>query len=305
MQEIHIIALGFGGLLTATLTQAALPYLTIFVGIVGVASVVALVLLGDYAFAHGYQVLVRTYLSDSAELRTGNVFVWFPEYIVHDQSQFGPWSKRKRLPVQGQTVVIDVPEVLVPVNMGLYCLKVNTKVIGTVQSIEASDLMQNPVAIEQLCHDVIATALRKSVYEKPLDEALSEVQRLFLKDSEGISELLNVPTLAVKQLMLDADQHVAPADAGTQKAFDLLVQRQQESAQRSAVAAAMETQEQKVKLDSIALQGHRNAMMLQQEIYGKEGAALVEAAKHAKCLYLFTGAASEKIGASTVLTLPS
>eukprot|EP00971_Amphidinium_carterae_P145675 2887185-Amphidinium_carterae.2 len=61
----------------------------------------------------------------------------------------------------------------------------------------------------------------------------------------------------------------------------------------------MERQEQQVKLDSIALQTQRNAMMLQQEIYGKEGAAMVEAAKHAKCLYLF-GGASEKINSSTV-----
>jgi len=252
--------------------------------------------------AHGYQVLVRTWCSNTASLREGSFLLLFPEYVVHDREQFGPWMQRNRLPAIGQTLEIDVPEVLVPVNQGVYCLKVNTKVIGTVERYSVDDLLQNPTSIEHRCHDVIANALRSAVYDKPLEEALAEVQRIFLKDADGISKLFSVPTFKATQLLLDADQRVCPADEATGQAFHLLVQRKQESAKRCAVEAAMETEEQKVKLAEVALQASRNEFMLQQEAYGKEGAALIEAAKHTKALYLFHGAG---LNASTVLTLPA
>ena len=56
----------------------------------------------------------------------------------------------------------------------------------------------------------------------------------------------------------------------------------------------METEEQKVRLHKVSLQTQRNEFMLQQEAYGKEGAALIEAAKHAQALYLFAGDSDEE-----------
>lgn len=253
--------------------------------------------------AHGYRVLVRTWGSNATCLREGSFLLMFPEYVVHERIQFGPWANRKRLPSIGQTLDIDVPEVLVPVNDGVYCLKVNTKVIGVVEPYSVPDLLQNPVAIEQRCHDVIANALRTAVHDKPLEDAIAEIQRFFLKNADSISELISVPTFKATQLLLDADQCVRPADAATEKAFALLVQRKEEASKRLALVAAMETEEQKVKLHRVSLQTNRDEFMLQQEAYGKEGAALIEAAKHTKALYLFSGSAG--LNASTVLTLPS
>lgn len=253
--------------------------------------------------AHGHQVLVRAMCSNAASLREGSFFLLFPEYVVSDRRQFGPWMGGARLPAIGQTLEVDVPEVLVSVDHGLYCLKVNTKVIGIVERYSVDDLLENPVSIEHRCHDVIAHTLRSAVYDKPLEEALAEIQRIFLKGDEDISKLFSVPTFKATQLLLDADQRVCPADTVTNQAFDLLVQRKQESAKRSAIEAAMETEEQKVKLAKVALQTTRNEFMLQQEAYGKEGAALIEAAKHTKALYLFSG--SSGLNSSMVLTLPS
>merc|ERR1711871_448246 len=105
--------------------------------------------------AHSHRVLVRTTCSDVASLREGAFFLMFPEYVVYDRDQFGPWCRRDCLPAVGQTIEIDVPEVLVSVNQGVYCLKVNTKVIGVVEKYSVNDLLQNSVAIEQRCHDVI------------------------------------------------------------------------------------------------------------------------------------------------------
>jgi len=255
--------------------------------------------------AHGHQVLVRAFCSNAARLRQGSFFLTFPEYVVHDKAQFGPWCQRTHLPATGQTIEVDVPEVLVPVNHGVYCLKVNTKVIGVVENFTVDDLLRNPVSIEQRCHDVIANALRSGVCDQPLEEALAQIQRIFLKDSDGISKLLSVPTFKSTQLLLDADQCVRPADTATSKAFELLVQRKEEKAKLSALEAAMETEEQKVQMHKISLQTTRNEFMLQQEAYGKEGAALIEAAKHTKALYLFAGGSGlSGLNASTVLTLP-
>jgi len=252
--------------------------------------------------AHGHRVLVRAFCSNAASLREGSFFLTFPEYVVDDRSQFGPWAQRKHLPIPGQAVEIDVPEVLVPVNQGVYCLKVNTKVVGVVESYSVDELLQNPVSIEQRCHDVIAGALRSAVCDKSLEEALAEIQRLFMKDGDSIAKLLSIPTFKSTQLLLDAEECVRPADAATTNAFALLVQRKEEGAKRSALEAAMETEELKVKMHKVSLQISRNEFMLQQEAYGKEGAALIEAAKHTKALYLFSGGSG--LNASTVLTLP-
>jgi len=227
----------------------------------------------------------------------------FPDYIVRDKAQFGPWCKRDALPTVGQSLAVDVPEVLVPVDNGLYCLKVNTKVMGVVENYSVADLLQNPVSIEDRCHDVIAHALRCAVYDKSLQEALTEIQRIFLKDATSISALLSVPAFRPTQLLLDANERIAPADAATAEAMALLVQRRAEAAKRSALEASMETEEQKVKLHNVSLQKSRNEFMLQQEAYGKEGAALIEAAKHAKALYLFSGGSG--VNAFTVLILPN
>lgn len=242
--------------------------------------------------AHGYRVLVRTMCSNAARLQEGAVVLSFPEYVVRDSSQFGPWSGRKRLPLVGQVLDVDVPEIRVPVEQGLYCLKVNTKVVGVVQSYSVKDLTQNPIPIEARINDVIANALRSAVYDKPLEEALVDIQRLFLKDAEGISALISTPAFKVTQLLLDANEHVAPLDASTSRALDIIIQRKQEVGKRAALEASAETEAQKVKLRKIAQEGERNEYMLQQEAFGKEGAALVEAAKHAKVLYLCAGMGS-------------
>jgi len=253
--------------------------------------------------AHGKRVLVRSWGTNASSLREGSFLTVFPEYVVQDHDEFGPWKQRKCLPSVGQVIDVDVPEVLVPLDQGLYCLKVNTKVIGVVEHYGTDDLAQNPVAIEHRCHDVIAQALRKAVLDKPLEEAFSTIQRMFLKDADMISSMLSVPTFRARELLLDADQCISPADAATTRALELILQRKEEVAKRTALEAAMETEEQKVKLQKISLQSTRNEFMLQQEAYGKEGAALIEAAKHTKALYLFAGGSG--LNASTVLTLPS
>merc|ERR1719210_1458293 len=162
--------------------------------------------------AHGFRVLVRTMFSNEARLQEGAVVLSLPEYIVHDCRQFGPWSGRQRLPLVGQVLDVDVPEIHVPVEQGLYCLKVNPKVVGVVQSYSVQDLIQNPIPIETRINDVIANALRSAVYDKPLEEALVEIQRLFLKDPASISALISTPAFNVTQLLLDANEHIAPAD---------------------------------------------------------------------------------------------
>jgi len=177
---------------------------------------------------------------------------------------------------------------------------VNTKAIGTVQNYSVEDLVQNPIAIEHRIHDVIANALRSAVYDKGLEDALVEIQRIFSKDSAGISALISVPAFQVTQLLLDATEHVSPADPATQAAWDIIMQRKQEIAKRTVLEASMDTEERKVKLCRIALQSSREELMLQQEAYGKEGAAMVEAAKHAKVLYLCTGSS---MGAAPVLPM--
>merc|ERR1712232_1113863 len=103
-------------------------------------------------------------------------------------------------------------------------------------------------------------------------------------------------------LLLDADQRIAAADQATATALDLLAQRKQEAAKRAVLQASMETEEQKVKVHKVSLEVSKNECMMQQEAYGKDGATLIEAAKHAKALYLFSG--SSGLNASTVLSLP-
>lgn len=303
--QIQAIAIGMFAILAVPVAKLALP-LPLLIGscaVFGSLCIVWTLLSVRIVAAHGYRVLVRDLFSNAASIRQGFFWTFLPEYVVTDREQFGPWKARNRLPAVGQTIEIDVPAVLVPVSEGLYCLKVNTKVIGTVESYSVDDLLQNPVPIEHRCHDVIAKALRTAVYDKPLETALADVQRFFLKDRESISQLLAVPTFKATQLLLDADECVRPADTATGQAFDLVLQRKQESAKRSALEAAMETEEQKVKLATVSLQAKRNELMLQQEVYGKEGAALIEAAKHAKTLYLFSG--SSGLSSSSVLTLPA
>lgn len=251
--------------------------------------------------AHGRQVLVRNWYSDTVALRKGSFFLFYPEYVVKDRMQFGPWMDRISLPAVGQTIEIDVPDVLAPVEHGVYCLQINTKVIGKVEQYSVDDLLQNQVSVETVCHDAIAHALRSAVFDKPVEEALAEVQRIFLKDSQSISALISVPTFKVTKLSLDADQRVRPADTATQQAFDLAAKLRQESAKKAAAEAAMATEEQKVKLAEVTLKTSRNEMMLQQEVFGKEGAALIEASKQAKALYLFSGTSGMN---STVLSLP-
>lgn len=251
---------------------------------------------------HGHRVLARTWGTDKVSLRSGCFWLSFPEYVVKDASQFGPWSGRKQLPQVGQILDIDVPEVLVQVDHGVYCLRVNTKVIGVVEEYTVQELLTNPVAIEQRCHDVIAQTLRNATHDKPLEGAIVEIQRLFLKDASSISDLMCVPAFRPTQLLLDANQRISAADAATGQAMELVVQRKQEAAKRSNLEASMETEEQKVKLNRVTLQASRDACMLQQEAYGKEGAAMIEAAKHCKALYLVTGSPGLN---TTVLSLPS
>jgi hypothetical protein len=305
---IHAAVVGAIAVLSPLLASVIVSEFTHFrlwvvaLGLVGAFCIAWALFAVRIVAAHGHRVLVRTGFSDVVSLREGSFFIMFPEYVVHERFQFGPWCRRPCLPAVGQTIEIDVPEVLVTVDHGVYCLKVNTKVIGVVEQYSVDDLLRNTVPIEQRCHDVIAQALRNAVYDKPIEEALAEIQSMFVKGGDSIAQLIDVPTFKARQLLLDADQCVGPADSATAKAFELLAQRKEEVAKRSALEAALETEEQKVKLHKVSLQTQRNEFMLQQEAYGKEGAALIEAAKHAKALYLFAG--DSGLSASKVLTLP-
>jgi hypothetical protein len=202
----------------------------------------------------------------------------------------------------GQVLDIDVPEVLVPVDHGVYCLRVNTKVIGVVEDYSVQDLLTHQITIEQRCHDVIAQTIRTAVHDKPLEEAIAEIQQLFLKDTAGISVPMCLPAFRPTQLLLDANERISAADAATAQAMELIAQRKQESEKRLNVEASMETEEQKGKLNKVILQATRDSCMLQQEAYGKEGAAMIEAAKHCKALYLVAGSSGLN---TTVLALPS
>lgn len=120
--------------------------------------------------------MIRSAFSDSARLRAGGgLIVAWPEYVVRDSRQFGPWSRRDRLPMPRQVLEVDVPKIDVPVDNGLYCLRVNTKVAGIVQDYSVKDLIDNPIAIEIRINDVIAGALRKAVFDKPLGQAMVEI----------------------------------------------------------------------------------------------------------------------------------
>lgn len=207
----------------------------------------------DVVEAHGFRVLVRTVYSNVATLREGSSLLAYPEYVVRDSRQFGPWSSRAHLPLVGQVLDIDVPEVIVPVEKGLYCLRVKTKAIGTVRNYSVEDLVQSPIAIEQRIHDVIAKALRRAVYDKGLEDALVKIQRIFCKDGAGISAVISVPAFQVTQLLLDATEHVSPADPATQAALDIIMQRKQETAKQAVLEASMDTEERKVKLRRIAM----------------------------------------------------
>eukprot|EP00428_Durinskia_dybowskii_P067741 CAMPEP_0170386886 /NCGR_PEP_ID=MMETSP0117_2-20130122/17272_1 /TAXON_ID=400756 /ORGANISM="Durinskia baltica, Strain CSIRO CS-38" /LENGTH=393 /DNA_ID=CAMNT_0010642735 /DNA_START=61 /DNA_END=1240 /DNA_ORIENTATION=- len=267
----------------------------------GVLTMVWFILTLQVVGAHGHRVLIRTMLSDSARLAEGGgIVVAFPEYVVRERRQFGPWSSRDRLPLPHQVLDVDVPAMHIPVDNGLYCLRVNTKVVGVVQSYTVKDLTANPIPIESRINDVIANALRSAVYDKPLEEALIEIQRIFLQDAAGISKLISTPAFQVSQLLLDADDHISPANAATKQALEILVERKQEAAKRSVLEASMDTEEQKVKLRKIALESERSYYMLQQEVFGKEGAAIVEASKHAKVLYLCTGSSAGPVFAAPI-----
>jgi len=255
--------------------------------------------------AHGHRVLIRCWFTDTAILRQGVFWLWRPEYVDNDHSNFGPWTGRKHLPLKGQILEIDVPEVIVSVDGGVYALKVNTKVVGQVMNYTVEDLVQNPIRIETHMHDVIANMLRKSVFDKPLEAALSEIQHLFLRKEHEISELLAAPSFQPMRLMLDADQQIMPADTATATAMQLVAQRKQEVARRAVQEEAhvsamhesynqlvLKTEEQKVH--AVQLQMQRDELMLQKETYGTEGAAQVEVAKAAKAAYLFSGSSASQ-----------
>merc|ERR1711879_589751 len=216
----------------------------------------------------------------------------FPKYLVQSGLELGPWREKGYLPLIGQVVEIDVPEVRVMVEKGLYCLRVNTKVMAKVEDYSASDLLQNPIPVEQRVHDVIATKLRAAVYEMSLEEALLEIQHIFSRGADAIADLLTVPSVKVTQLMLDPNSSIVAADQITKQALELAAKKQQEQTKRKIIESSMATEQEKVKLHRIELQSERERQLLQQEIFGKEGAAMVEASKHAKVLYLSVGGPS-------------
>lgn len=255
----------------------------------------------NVVMAHGHRVLVRTFGTNEVSLRDGCFWLCFPQYRVQDKKQLGPWCQRGQLPQVGQVLDIDVPAILVPVDNGLYCLQVNTKVIGKVESYTVQDLIQNPVPVEQRCHDTIAQALRVAVYDKPLEDAIAEIQRTFLKDADSVSALIAVPAFRATQLLLDANACIGPADDATKNALQICVQRKQQSAKCAVLEASMETEEQNVKVRRIELQAKREQMELERDIYGKDGCAMVEASKNCKVLYMNWSTVPN----NTVLTLPA
>lgn len=123
---------------------------------------------------------------------------------------------------------------------------------------------------------------------------------MLLKDAASVSSLISTAAFEVTQLMLDANGHIEPANASTRVALDILVEQKQESAKRCVLEASMGTEEQKVKLRKVALESQRSEYMMWQEVFGKEGAAMIEASKHAKVLYLSMGS-----GAAPTWTIPS
>lgn len=253
------------------------------------AALVWVLLTCRFVEAHGRRVLIRTFGTNDVSLASGAQLVFFPQYVVNDSEQFGPWQKHRALPLPGQILEVDVPEVLATVENGLYCLKVNTKVVGVVQKYSVAELLQNRIAIEHRILDAIATTLRGAVYDLKLEEALVEIQRLFAKDASGISAAIQVPAFKVTQLMLDPNQSIVAADSATETTMQIIFERKQETSRLAILEASMASEEQKVKLHRVGLQAIRDEMMLQQEVYGKEGAAMVAAAKHANAVYLCVG----------------
>lgn len=297
---LHAAAMGVLAVISSCVSESPMHALGVFIALCLVWTFVSV----TYVAAHDHRVLIRTLGSKEARLQDGSFFVCLPEYVVRDSAQFGPWKEARRLPLVGQVRSIDVPMVLVAVENGLYCVRVNTKVVGTVEAYSVEEIRQSSIAIENRCHDMIAHALRKAVYDKPLEEALVVIQNMFLKDAAGIAEVLSTPMFRPTQLMLDANENVTPADAMTQKAMELIQQGKQEAMKRANIEKAMDTEEQKVKLQKIGLQATRDELMLQQEIYGKEGASIIEAAKHAKALYLFSGGGQGLAGAAGFSLVP-
>lgn len=266
--------------------------------------------------AHGHRVLIRSWFSDATSLREGTFYLWFPEYEVRDKASFGPWACHQKLPMKDQILQIDVPETFVSVDNGTYVLKVNTKIIGRVEDYTVKDLVLNCQPIEKQMHDVITDTLRRAVHDKSLEEALAEIQQILSQDLKQVTALMIVPTFRPLRVMLDADRYIAPADAATKRAMELVAQRKEEITRRAVQAEehltamkhlenqlALKAEEQKVH--AVTLQMRKEELMLQREAYGMEGAAQVEASKHAKATYLFSGSSSPNQGPNVWTALPS
>jgi len=283
------------------------------------------------------QVIIRSHLADGGRLEQGSSFwIFFPEYVVEDNAQFGPWCKLGKLPVPGQLLDIDLPPSIVSVENGTYQLKVNTKVKGRVTEYTLADLSKHPIPLHEALHDSITTALREGVHEMPLEEAIGEINKFFETSAERNEALVSgVACFAPTRLMLDANERITHANSATADALELVAQRKKqvatramqeerhktamrEQAQRLELTLECERQQEMAKralqeerhlsamklledelkqkaeqrkVHAIEMQMRADELKLTKEAYGAEGAAQVEAAKHAKASYLFTGGA--------------
>jgi len=297
------------------------------------------------------RVIVRSYLADGGRIEQGSSFwLWFPEYVVEANAEFGPWCKLGRLPVPGQLLDIDLPPSIVSVENGTYQLKVNTKVSGRVTEYALPDLSTHPVPVHEALHDSITTALRGAVHEMPLEDAIGEIHKFFETSAERNEALVSgVACFAPTRLMLDANEHITPANKATSNALELVAQRKAQVAKRAMQEeqhkTAMREQAQRLELTldcerrqemaNRALQEERHLtamkrledelkqkaeqrkvhevememreleLALMKDTYGVEGAAQVEAAKHAKASYLFTGGAAGSTSWTSVQIPPA
>jgi len=323
--------MSFGAVALAVLC-ACLPQLTC-IAILGVIAI----LRPKRIHALHSRVIIRSHLADGSRLEQGSSFwIFFPEYVVEDSAQFGPWCKLGRLPVPGQLIDIDLPPSIVSVENGTYQLKVNTKIKGRVAEYALADLSTHPVPLHEALHDSITTALRGAVHEMPLEEAIGEIHKFFETSAERNEALVSgVACFAPTRLMLDANECISHANSATADALELVAQRKQqvatramkeerhktamrEQAQRLELTLECERQQEMAKralqeerhlsamklledelkqkaeqrkVHAIEMQMRADELMLMKETYGSEGAAQVEAAKHAKASYLFAGGA--------------
>merc|ERR1719335_1535178 len=112
-----------------------------------------------------------------------------------------------------------------------------------------------------------------------------------------------------KELVLKAEEQRGAHITAMRELENELALKAEE--QRLVHITAMREQENQLKLKAeeqkvhmLMLQMRRGELMLQKEVYGMEGAAQIEATKHAKAAYLLSGIPGSNVSGWTTLPTP-